>query len=333
MRIGELLDRRRQSWNRLDELCIAFESSRKRPKDGKVIAEFASLYRSACSDLAMADAYKLPSSTVEFLHRLVGRAHNQLYRPEPLNVDRLLRVAFVDTPQRVFSDWCVHVCSLLFFGLFLISAICSFWESRFPNFTESIIGRPTMVQLEEMYAEPLSANFDHYVTAAASYINHNTGIGLTCFGTGPTIIWPLCTLGFNAVQLGTSFGFMARQDNESGNHFFEFVTAHGPFELSALALSAAAGLRLGVGLIITAGLRRKDSMFRQARASLPLIFCSGTLFVLAAFTEGFISPSPLPYLFKVCWAIASSGGMMFYFVILGFPRTDGPSIMESDLAI
>ena len=46
---------------------------------------------------------------------------------------------------------------------------------------------------------------------------------------------------------------------------------------------------------------------------------SAMLFVLAAFTEGFLSPSPAPYVIKVMWAIFSSGLISFYFVILGFP--------------
>ena len=49
-----------------------------------------------------------------------------------------------------------------------------------------------------------------------------------------------------------------------GDHFFEFVTAHGPFELTAIALAAGAGLRLGVGLFATAGLTRLDSVRENA---------------------------------------------------------------------
>jgi hypothetical protein len=43
------------------------------------------------------------------------------------------------------------------------------------------------------------------------------------------------------------------------------------------------------------------------------------LFFLAAFTEGFVSPSPLPYAAKALYAIGSASLLMFYFVILGYP--------------
>ena len=58
--------------------------------------------------------------------------------------------------------------------------------------------------------------------------------------------------------LDTWLGLMVGGDN-----FFEFVTAHGPFELTAIALAAAAGLRLGIGVFHTAGLTRRDSFVRM----------------------------------------------------------------------
>ncbi len=63
-----------------------------------------------------------------------------------------------------------------------------------------------------------------------------------------------------------------------------------------------------------------DSLRENAMRAVPIMAGSVVLFTLAAFTEGFLSPSPLPYIFKAFWAILSSGLMSFYFVILGFPR-------------
>jgi len=43
---------------------------------------------------------------------------------------------------------------------------------------------------------------------------------------------------------------------------------------------------------------------------------------MAAFTEGFVSPSPLPYFAKASVAIFSSGLLMYYFVVLGYPTPE-----------
>ena len=82
---------------------------------------------------------------------------------------------------------------------------------------------------------------------AGFYIQHNTTIGLQCFAWG---------LFFG---LGSLYELLSNGDRSSGRssatwrtsphaaNFFTFVTAHGPFELTAIVFSGAAGLRLGYG--------------------------------------------------------------------------------------
>ena len=310
-------------------MCAAMElrgktSSSARPshRGAAGVSRFATLYRAACADLALADAHQLPPSTVAYLHRLVARAHNQLYRSKRFNYAAMVDLLTIEAPRRIFSDPCVRIAAIIFFGLFTLTCFLARNEAAFPGYAETVLGEDQIRSMEDMYEEPLSGSLDHYVSMAAFYINHNTGIGLVCFGLGILILPCLFKLAFNAVVLGAAFGYMARPDAVGGDNFFHFVTAHGPFELTAIVLSAAAGLKLGVGLFFTRGLRRSDSLRMAAIDAVPVISAAVTLFVLAAFTEGFISPSPLPYLFKCGWAIMSSTLITFYFVILGFPYED-----------
>jgi uncharacterized membrane protein SpoIIM required for sporulation len=210
--------------------------------------------------------------------------------------------------------------------MFSVAAILGWAESLFPNFAENILGAEQINAYERMYAAPLPGNFNTYAMQAANYIRHNTSIGLECFALGPLILPTLVKLAYNAMLLGATFGYMARSGVSPGNNFFEFVTAHGVFELTAIALSAAAGLRLGVGWIATGGLTRMDSFLKNAEKALPIIMVSVVLFFLAALTEGFISPSALPYWVKILWAVASSTLLMFYFCVLGYPTEDSQSV-------
>ncbi len=158
---------------------------------------------------------------------------------------------------------------------------------------------------------------------AAVYIQHNTGIGFQCFALGPLILPGMFATIFNAVFLGAAFGYMARPGVDGGDHFLEFVSAHGAFELTAIALSAGIGLRIGIrGWLFTDGLSRMSSLQREGKRAIPIIGVAGVLFFLAALTEGFISPSALPYGFKAIWLIGSSTLLMFYFVVLGYPEPD-----------
>ena len=336
MNVAKLLEKRRVQWSELERLCDAMEMRGRTEKSGlkhhrgaEGIARFSTLYRAACADLALADAYQLPPGTVTYLHRLVARSHNQLYRANKFEPQSWSTILFEVAPQQIFADPCARIATIIFFGLFSLSMFLGMNEDMFPGFADRMVGSEMLSQLEESYSQPLNADPEHYVVSAGWYIQHNTGIGLRCFAYGILLIPCLLTLAFNAVSLGTMFGYMARPDVVGGDNFFEFVTAHGPFELTAIALAAAAGLRLGIGVFYTAGLTRRDSIRANAMKAVPIMAASVMLFILAAITEGFISPSPLPYVVKAIWSVLSSGLISFYFVVLGFPRdvlkvTPGP---------
>jgi uncharacterized membrane protein SpoIIM required for sporulation len=328
MNIAELLEQRRQGWMELERMCDSLQSYRfPYLKQGGMVSRFSALYRAACTDLAMSDQYQLPPTTVEYLHRLVGRAHSQLYRSRRFPFHRWTYYMSVIAPQSIFRDICVKIAFMLFFGLFTLSAILAWSERSFPGYAERVLGNEQIEQLENNFDRPLEGNFDQYVMMSGFYIKHNTSIGLQCFALGPLVLPSLCALGYNGVVLGASFGYMTRSDVEQGDVFFQFVTAHGVFELTAIALSAAAGLRLGVGLFATGGLNRLDSFRLNAERALPIIMASIVLFILAAFTEGFVSPSPLPYLLKASYAVMSSALLMYYFVVLGYPRPEVERIL------
>jgi uncharacterized membrane protein SpoIIM required for sporulation len=155
---------------------------------------------------------------------------------------------------------------------------------------------------------------------AGFYIYNNTGIGLKCFAGGLLVIPGILITTFNAAILGASFGYMARPEVHEGANFFHFVTAHGPFELTAIVLSAGAGLRLGLSWMKTDGLTRTASLLKTAREAMPIMGAAMALFLLAALIEAFLSPSAAPYVVKALVAILSSGLLMFYFVVLGYPR-------------
>lgn len=327
MNVAKLLEKRRGNWDELERLCEAMEIGGRGDKAGDQyrgatgVIRFASLYRGACADLALADAYQLPPATVAYLHRLVARAHNQLYRAGKFEPTTWWDILFRQAPQQIFADPCVRIATVVFFGLFALSMYLGYQQSLFPNFAQTVVGNATLEQVEDMYDQPIQASLDHYVSMSGFYIMHNTGIGLKCFAYGVLIIPCLFILAFNGVTLGTIFGYMARGDVNGGDNFFHFVTAHGPFELTAIALSAGAGLRLGVGLFHTGGLSRLDSLRHSASQAVPIMAAAAGLFVLAAFTEGFLSPSPAPYIIKAGWAIVSSAMISFYFVVLGFPKS------------
>ncbi len=323
--LAETVQQRRTDWLRLEKMLDQLGSRSLKGCHGSTLTELSDLYRSACADLAMADHYRLSPETVGYLHGLVGKAHNSIYRSRRFQLHTWWDIAFHDAPRQIFRDRCVHVCAVLFFGLFALSTYLAHNEAAFPGFAERVLGREQMEQMEDNFSEAdfdtqtYGQSLDKNLTMVAFYIQHNTGIGLQCFSMGPLIIPGLYMTGFNGTMLGASFGYMSRGGTDGGENFLEFVTAHGAFELTAIALAAAAGLRIGIGWLFTGGLTRIASLQLRAVEAVPVMAVSGVLFFLAALTEGLLSPTSIPYLFKAMWAVFSSTLMIYYFVVLGYP--------------
>lgn len=321
MKVADLLEARRRNWRELEELCATLEGGGRRRMPASTSVRFASLYRSACADLALADSYQLPQGTVLYLHRLVGRAHNQLYRSRIFNFRAWGEILFTDVPQCVFRDGCVQFAFCFFWLTFLVSAWLASSPDRWPGFAEKMIGQETINQLESTFDSPINGSDPSMGSLKTGfYIQHNTSIGLQCFAGGLVVLPGLFITLFNSSFLGACFGYMARPDVSAGENFFHFVTAHGPFELTAIALSFGAGLRIGLSFLATRGFTREASLRKTARESLPIMGCAMGMFFLAAMIEGFLSPSAAPYAIKASVAILSSGMLMFYFVVLGYPR-------------
>ncbi len=314
MKVAALLEQRQQHWFELDRLC----GRSVRAMDAPTVARFAALYRAACADLALADAYQLPPNTVQYLHKLVGRAHNQLYRSRPFDLAAWRTRLLVDVPRMIVRDRCVQLAFVLFWATFFGSAGLAYYQN---GWTDRVVPGDLMETIEESFKDPISNRDPRQNYAmAAFYIQHNTGIGLRCFAWGILLIPGLREVLLNALVLGAAFGYMARPEVSAGANFFNFVTAHGPFELTAIALSAGVGLRLGIGWLKTNGLTRAASLHKAATEAMPMVGTIMLLFFLAALIEGFVSPTSLPYASKAGVAILSSGLLVFYFLVLGFRR-------------
>ena len=331
MRVSDLIEKRQPFWEELEELSTEISKRRSR-KDPVLVSRFATLYRAACADLALAESYQLPPNTVDYLHRLVAKAHNQMYRSHKFQWRDWHKRIFEDTPRLIFNDPCVHLVTVIFWGLFLISAFLAYNNSIWPNFAEDVVGVDQLEDITTMYENFGSRGTGGNSLMMGFYVFNNAGIGLSCFVMMLFVLPGMITLTYNAVYLGAVFGFMFRPElGDASVNFKNFVTAHGPFELTAIVLSAGAGLKIGLSWLLTNGLSRVDSLTKTARAALPIAMCAVALFCLAAMIEGFISPTSdrfMPWWIKGFVAMCSSFLLMVYFVVLGYPRGDDA---DSDL--
>jgi uncharacterized membrane protein SpoIIM required for sporulation len=149
---------------------------------------------------------------------------------------------------------------------------------------------------------------------AGFYVHNNVGIAFRCFATGILFgAGSLFFLVYNGLVIGTVAGYVTQAGH--GGNILTFMSGHAPFELTAIVISGAAGLRMGYSLIATEGLTRFASLRRAAPEIARLVVGAAVMLVIAALIEGFWSPSSIPATIK--W-VFSGVGWLFVITYLGF---------------
>lgn len=297
MTVAELISSRENDWRALEELVEEFGKSRLlRRLSPDAVARLASLYRAVGADLALAGTYNLPPNIVARLNNLVGKAYACLYRRAHNKTRGFWELFFYELPRWIITDWIFWAALALFwipyFTCFTISQIN-------PSFAEDVVGASALASYRHMYSDEFTDSAFTRIPMLVFYAYHNGGIGFKCFAFSLLGCIPgIFILLSNAVDLGCVSGYLmsAACSTTVRDNFYEFTRAHAPFELTAIVLSAAAGLRIGFGFIWTRGYRRFDSMRREAVKASPAIICAFVFFCVAAFIEAFVSPSPMRYL-------------------------------------
>ena len=106
------------------------------------------------------------------------------------------------------------------------------------------------------------------------------------------VTFGLFFLFFNGLMIGAVAGHLT--DVGFGETFWPFVVGHGAFELTAIALSGAAGLKLGWALLAPGALRRGEALRVAAKTSVRLIGGVMLFLLIAAFIEAYWSSMTWP---------------------------------------
>ena len=285
--------------------------------------EVPARYRELCQHLALARDRQYSAELIERLSRLALAGHQRLYGAHGDTRSQVAAFLLRGFPSAVRARWpFVLVAALLFFGplLILTGALQSY-----PDFAYVIIPPEQVESFDEMYgdaAQKLGRKREAGDDAVmfGFYIWNNVRIGFQTFAGGILFgLGALFYLLFNGVFIGTVTGYVVHAGYAT--NFFSFTSGHSAFELSAIALCGAAGLRLGYGLVAPGRLRRGDALRQAAREALPLVIGAACMLVLAAAIEAFWSPRtevppPVKYAVgAVLWLVT-----LAYFTLMGRGR-------------
>ncbi len=313
MKQSQFEARHQQDWQCFAERLDTLERSR-----GTVQASetFACDYRRICHHLALAQERGYSSHLIDPLHQLAMRGHQQLYRHHSQFGTQLIGFLLAGFPRLVRAEWrCVMIASLLFFGSLLLMAMLVY---GFPDLVYSVVSPAQVSDMETMY-DPAARRIGQAVERESTedwmmfgyYIMHNIGICFQTFASGLIFgLGSLFFLLFNGLMIGAVAGHLTEVG--FGETFWSFVIGHGAFELTAISLSGAAGLKLGWALLAPGPLPRSEALRVAAKTSIRLIAGVIVFLSIAAFIEAYWSsmswPAPLTkYLVgAVLWTLVAS---------------------------
>jgi uncharacterized membrane protein SpoIIM required for sporulation len=286
-------------------------------------ADFPRLYREVCRDLSLARARQYGPELQARLNALALAGHRHLYWRETEFLSAFIRFVAHGFPARVRADSrFIAVASALFVvpGLIFFFAVMAN-----PELVYSLMGADQIRDFESMY-DPSAARIGSNRSASSDiqmfgfYIQNNIGVGFRTFASGMLLgVGSAFFLVFNSLLFGGLSAHILHLDY--GITFFPFVIGHGSFELTAIVISGAAGLKLGYALIAPGARGRANALRVAASESLELIYGVIAMLVIAALLEAFwssksaLAPELKLTVGSILWAC-----VLGYFVILGRRR-------------
>ncbi|MDQ3940627.1 MAG: stage II sporulation protein M [Actinomycetota bacterium] len=287
MNLERFVERGQTAWARLEQLIL---EARGRPErlGPHGVRELGRLYRSSAADLALARRRWPGDPLTQRLESLVSRTRPLVYDTEVRREGVL--TFFVTTywrlvaerPRLLFLAWG------LLLGPALLAAI---WALNDPGAALGLVP-PEFQQATDPRRGDLGIPVSEQSALASAIFTNNIRVTFLAFAGG--IAAGLGTA-FVLIYNGTFLGAIAGLAFDSGNGraFVELVTAHGVLELSCIAVTAAAGLRIGGALISPGRRRRSVALVAAARPAVAIVLGTAPWLVLAGLVEGFLTPAGL----------------------------------------
>lgn len=312
----------RERWETFEELVNRIDALGRGPTaaERSKLADFPARYLEICHDLAIATERRYSPRLIDHLNRLALEGHRVLYTKDPHFVLRILRFVAVGFPRALRADWRLVAASTAFFlgpGLIVGGLVLGF-----PELVYSAMDAAEVRGIEAMYdpaAEHIGVERESAddVQMFGFYVFNNVGIAFRAFagglffGVGSALI-----LLVNGIVLGAVAAHIVHVGFEQT--FFSFVIGHGAFELTAIVISGAAGLKLGWALAAPGARSRLASLRHAAEESLDLVYGAFGMLVIAALLEAFwSSKASIPAETKYVVGATLWAGVLLYFLLAG----------------
>ncbi len=301
----------------LDYMSLSWRQKRSAEKPESI--DLPTIYRQICQHYALANSRMYSPILVERLNRMVIRGHQALYGSRSQFLKAILGFFASEFPQLIRQEWRVMAVATALFYVPLIMMIVLI--QFMPDLVHSVLDTNMLRSVEEMYDPSNSVlgrerESDSDLAMFGHYIRNNTGIGFQVFAGGMLFgIGTLFFMLFNGVFLGAVAGHLTHLGFIET--FWGFVCGHGAFELTAIVISGAAGLKLAMALIAPGRKTRIRALIDNGKVGIKIMYGAAALFIIAAFVEAFWSSMTLPVNIKYSVAAVLWALVIAYFWLVG----------------
>lgn len=272
-------------WVKFDEIIASDDNS----------DELVRLYRQICTHYALAVQRHYSPMLTDELHKRVLAGHGRLYQAKSQYLSKTVQFIVYTFPNELRRHKKLFWVS---FGLFyvpcVLMAIACYLNDELIYSVMSYIDVATMEQMYDPANREIGRDrqADTDLMMFGHYVRNNIGIDFQVYGLGLFLgIGTMFITLYNGVVIGAVAGHLTQAG--FGGTFWQFVLGHGSFELTAVVVSAAAGLRLGMGIVSPAPYGRKEGLVIAGHESIQLLLGAGFMTFIAAFIEAFWSSSSM----------------------------------------
>jgi uncharacterized membrane protein SpoIIM required for sporulation len=309
MKETAFIDQNKDKWQRFEKLS---ESQTRDPE------ELSDLYLDITDDLSYAQTFYKRRTVRVYLNQLAQRVYTGLHiqRGEPFK--KLLSVWQTSLPIEIYKARKTLLFTLVVFLIWTaIGAISTHFN---PDFAKVVMGDQyvTMTNQNIAKGDPLAVYglTQSQLSMFISITTNNLRVAFYAF-----IFGAFFTIGTHIIlfQNGIMLGAFQYYFATKGLLITSFlgIWIHGAFEISAIVLSAGAGITLGTGLLFPGSYTRLQSLQLSAKRGLKIMLSLVPFIIMAGWLESYVTRNYQDFPDWSKWTlIALSFGIIFVYYVV-----------------
>lgn len=281
----------------------------------------AELFIQVTDDLSYARTQYPESRTTRYLNALAGKVRLEIYKNKKEKSRRFITFWTEEVPDVMYVSRKVFTYAFIIFMVTVtIGAVSAYYDD---TFVRLILGDAYVNMTLENIKKGNPTNVYASQTPLMMFVmiawnNIFVSFKIFVFGLFASIGTGFY-LGYNGIMVGAFTTFFAKEQQFA--QAFPVIMLHGTIELTSIVIAAAAGFRLGNGLLFPGTYSRIVSFQKGAIDGLKIVMGLVPFFLLAAFIESFITRYAfMHWTLKSLIIGASAFLMIFYFIFYPIRR-------------